>query len=145
MWKKKFISKIFNNEINIIKKTHGDFLLFPTSFGITSFRGKEKRIKQAKFLNYIKSKNEIKLQKIEYDNLYSNFLEFVELIRYLSKKFPKQKIIIGHILLKIKVIGKKFKEYRNVEINNDHDISLWIIASKIVLHNGSTTEFNRMQ
>ena len=140
LWKKKFISKIFNNEINIIKKTHGDFLLFPTSFGITSLEEKKKRIKQAKFLNYIKSKNEIKLQKIEYDNLYSNFLEFVELIRYLSKKFPKQKIIIRpHFAENKSDWEKKFKEYRNVEINNDHDISLWIIASKIVLHNGSTT------
>ena len=93
MWKKKFISKIFNNEINIIKKTHGDFLLFPTSFGITSLEEKKKRIKQAKFLNYIKSKNEIKLQKIEYDNLYSNFLEFVELIRYLVKNFLNKKLL----------------------------------------------------
>ena len=140
LWKKKFISKIFHNEIKMIKKTYGDFLLFPTSFGITSLEEKKKRIKQAKFLNYIKSKSEIKFQKIEYDNLYSNFLEFVALIKYLSKKFPKQKIIIRpHFAENKSDWEKKFKNYRNVEINNDYDISLWILAAKIILHNGSTT------
>jgi len=140
LWNKKFISNIFKNEINEIKHEFGNFILFPTSFGITTLEEKNKRINQGKFLNYITSNNELKYKITEYNNLYSNFLEFVKLIKYISKHLPNQNIIIRPHFAENKNDWKKcFKGFKNVKIINDHDISLWILASKLVIHNGSTT------
>ncbi|MDC0044221.1 hypothetical protein OAJ03_04935, partial [Candidatus Pelagibacter sp.] len=60
--------------------------------------------------------------------------------KYISQNKPSQKIVIRpHFAENIKDWENKFKNIKNVKVVNSGDISSWIMASKIILHNGSTT------
>ena len=139
-WNNKFISKIFKNEINDIRKKYEDFILIPTSFGITSKMEKTRRIKQLKYLKYLKNKKEIIEKKIEFNDLYKNFNEFCDLIEFIAKKKPNQKIVIRpHFAENKNDWNRRFKNLKNIIVINEGDISQWISAAGCIIHNGSTT------
>ena len=139
-WNKKFISKIFKNEIKEIKKKYKNFILIPTSFGITSKLEKIRKIKNLKNMKYLTKKKEIIKKKIKFDELYENFNEFCELIEFISKKKPSQKIVIRpHFAENKKDWIKRFEKFKNVRVENEGDISQWIAAAEYIIHSGSTT------
>ena len=72
--------------------------------------------------------------------MYENFNEFCELIEFISKKKPSQKIVIRpHFAENKKDWVKRFEKFKNVRIENEGDISLWIAAAEYIIHSGSTT------
>ncbi len=91
-------------------------------------------------MKYLTKKNEIIKKKIKFDELYKNFNEFCELVEFISKKKPSQKIIIRpHFAENKNDWIKRFKNFKNVRIENEGDISIWIAAADYVIHSGSTT------
>ena len=78
---------------------------------------------------------------------YKNFLAFVDLIKKLTKDFPRHKIIVKpHPTENIHDWQKKFlkKQYSNVVINNKFDLTSYIAASECVIFSESTAGVQSM-
>ena len=72
---------------------------------------------------------------------YKNYLKFVDIIKKLSRDYPKHKIIIKpHPTENINDWKKKFikKKYSNVIVHNSFDLSAYIAASDCVIFTEST-------
>ncbi|WP_440698003.1 surface carbohydrate biosynthesis protein [Candidatus Pelagibacter sp. HIMB1709] len=142
IWRKEIYSKIFKDEILHLKK-YSPFFFIPSTF-ISSYSWLQKEISNEKKmkrnnnkLTYGYLKKRIKARK----DSHKNFLAFVNLIKKLTKDFPKYKILIKpHPTENVLDWKKKFKEkkYSNVLIDNKYDLTAYIAASNCVIFSEST-------
>lgn len=142
IWRKEIYSKIFKDEILHLKK-YSPFFFIPSTF-ISSHSWLQKEISNEKKmkrnnnkLTYGYLKKRIKARK----DSHKNFLAFVNLIKKLTKDFPKYRIIIKpHPTENVLDWEKKFKEkkYSNVLIDNKYDLTAYIAASNCVIFSEST-------
>lgn len=116
--KKKF-HNLYNEDISRIKKRFGDFILINTRFGLyNSLSG---------FNN-----NNLELKRL--------YESFIWMIKNLSVKFPSLNIIVRpHPAENIESYRTELKNYKNAFVIHEGSVTKWILASKLVIHNGCTT------
>ena len=142
LWRPKIYSKIFKDEISQLKK-YSPFFFIPSTF-ISSHNWLQREIANEKRMKKNNKKISSKLLKkriIARKDSYKNYLEYIKMIKKLSKDFPEHKIIIKpHPSENILDWEKKFKnkKYLNVLIDNKFDLTAYIAASKCVIFSEST-------
>jgi surface carbohydrate biosynthesis protein len=115
---KKFRS-LYSDEVKRIKKLHGDFILINTRF--TSYN----------------RKGGFGVGKDDMQKLYEHF---IEMIKELSPKYPNLNIVIRpHPGENCDSYREELSNCKNVFVAHEGSVVKWILASKLVIHNGCTT------
>lgn len=131
---------IYKKQIEIIKKKHGEYILFNSNFGLVN---NVKTIDE--ILNIVKNhKKNIDEKEIENTkNFYSYskkiFQLTVEALLEIAKDKSINLVIRPHPSEKISTWEKIFKDYPNVIVNNQYDVFPWIFNANLIIHNGCTT------
>lgn len=142
LWKPKIYSKIFKDEILQLKK-HSPYFFIPSTF-ISSYDWLQKEIANEKKMKKNNSKISTTLLKKRINarkGSYKNYLEYLKMIKRLSKDFPNYKIVIKpHPTENIFDWKKKFtkEKYSNILIDNKFDLTAYIAASECVIYSEST-------
>ena len=136
LWKEKF-DKLWKKKV--IKK---NYVLFVSNFSFTNNYYPFKEILQRKKLEnyYLRSPN-LKKEEIEYFKYQvKSMKKFTNLILNFSKKFPNEDIILRpHPTEKIEYWQNKFKNYENIKIKPEGDLSTYIRNAKLVVQDGCTS------
>ena len=137
IWKDTQVKKIFQNEIENIKK-YKNYVLIAAS-GISS---KKELIKQNKVDKFVrKNLNENSIEKNNRVQWQLNiFKEMIMLTKHLAEKFPDINFIFrNHPSDSSKKLDKYLnKSLKNLYINNDYEVTPWIQNSSCVIHSCST-------
>ncbi len=134
LWKNKF-DQLFVKD----KKKQENSVLISSNFliGVSKKRTSD-YIKMYKKLGYFddnKTKGYIKDFHILFS--FQLMLKFLDLIDYLTKKYPKIKFVLRpHPNEDEKIWRELLDERKNLIITKSKNIGYWIINSKIVIHNG---------
>ncbi|ASF38027.1 hypothetical protein CEH05_02470 [Halobacillus halophilus] len=116
--------RLYEEKANSLRTKHGEFILINTRFSLYNHRrGKKKGTSNPSSL-YIK--------KLYYS--------FITLIRRISEKYPSVPIIIRpHPTENVQSYRKALSNCENVKIIQAGNVIHWILASRLVIHNGCTT------
>ncbi|WP_257985379.1 surface carbohydrate biosynthesis protein [Bacillus sp. V5-8f] len=117
--KKKFRT-IYNKEIQEIKRNYGDFILINT-----------------RFARYNRKKDGFDNENQEMKKLYNYF---IQMIKELSQIRADLNIVVRpHQRENYNSYKDELSNFKNVSVLHSGSVIKWIIASKIVIHNGCTT------
>tara|TARA_B100001175_G_scaffold251358_1_gene218715 strand:+ start:26729 stop:28099 length:1371 start_codon:yes stop_codon:yes gene_type:complete len=140
LWRRDIYTKIFKEDIKILKNKYGKFFFIPSTFcsskaDLTKQISNEKKIKSEETLFSLKARiNERKYS-------YYLFEVFVSMIKKLSKDFPNYKILIKpHHTESLNNWEKRINtnKYKNIIIDNNYDLTAYMAASECVIYNAST-------
>lgn len=138
LWRKNVYSKIFKDEILYLKK-YSPYIFIPSTF-INSHEWLKKEILHEKKMNKGNSKEPssfLKRRIKQSKDSYKSYLVYVEMIKKLSVKFPKKKIIIKpHPKENLMDWKRKLNiknKYSNIIIHNKFDLTAYIAASESVI------------
>ena len=138
IWNNTVGQKIFRDDINQIKK-YKKFILIVSS-GVSSISELKKRFIVDKTSKKLRNKKEREKKKIEHTYEFKVFKKNIELINYLSKKFPDTKLIVrkhpNENIDDWKKIIRKFPN--NVIFDDRFDIFGWLYLSRCTIHTAST-------
>jgi surface carbohydrate biosynthesis protein len=114
-------ASIYGEEIANIRKTYGNFLLFVSSFGVSS-----DVLLTNPDSGYVSSNN-------------SEFLYAISTIKHWDsdQEFPKV-IVRPHISEDVRIWERTLKGVRKTYVNKDSNVTPWVLASSGVIHSGST-------
>ncbi len=129
LWNKKY-EYLYKFKINKIKKKYGNFYLFISSFGLTSYKSYHQRLNNP---NLFFDKSIIK-------GTYKYFQKNVKFLKDLSVSMKNNdKIILRpHPNEKIHEWERIFSKYDNINIVRNDDITPWLYAANSLLQSGST-------
>ena len=132
LWRESFNS-VYLDKAEEIKREYGKFYLFISSFGATSAKGFNERD------SFLKDKNYSAVIDIN-DERRRAFFEHVELIKRISEHLKSDEIVIirPHASEKIKAWAKIFKQYGNVKVIHEGDVTPWLLASNALINYNST-------
>ena len=131
---------LYAKAVRAIRKEYGSFILVNSNFGSINharrpFTGVEKTENDIRTLAAY-SKHEPEYIAFRY----RVFRSFYELIPRLAKAFPDRTILIRpHPSENSAAWEAVAKPYSNVIVRYDHDLIPWLLAAKIIIHNGCTT------
>lgn len=137
LWRSDVFHKIFKEEIFYLKK-YSPFFFIPSTF-INSYEWLSKEIAHEKKIHEGNNKETLDFLKRRIQqnkDSYKSFLAYVEMIKKLTKDFPKHKIIIKpHPKENIFDWQRQFKQkkYSNVLVDNNFDLTAYIAASECVI------------
>ncbi|MGP4038673.1 surface carbohydrate biosynthesis protein [Gracilibacillus sp. D59] len=118
--KPKFRSLYKKDAEKLINK-YGDFILINTRF---SRYNSKKGMKDNVYFKHIK--------KLYY--------KFIEMIKVMSEKFPDTNFVIRpHPGENFETYCQAFSVYKNVHVIHEGNIIKWLLAAKVVIHNGCTS------
>ena len=149
LWRKKY-HHLFYEEINKIRKKHGEFYLFNSDFQYVTKNIEEEalefmRPKDFESWSGSKFKNAIPKRLKFAEQLNKEFKEIIPFIISLQKKIDKKIIIRPHPAENKYVWKNIFEEYKNIIVEDPkNDVFPWILASKGVLHRGCTTSLQSL-
>lgn len=133
--------KIFNHDIKKIKKEHGNFIFFSSSFSEDHLMDKKIYNKYAKSYLPNNKKDFSKLLR-DSEDFNKNYFFSIEALKKLTLKKKNLKIIFRpHPGQDLKKVKKRFKGFQNIIITKKYSITPWIIASDLYIHSGCTTAF----
>lgn len=131
---------LYKRKVDEIKNSHGNFILFSSDYVFFN----EKII--ASHLDELKkfgAKENDETFKFVRDNAYktlTEFKKFLKIIKELDKvKFKNNLIIRPHPADDHSFWKQIRKEFKNIKVIYDGDISEWLYASNALLHRGCTT------
>ena len=136
----KNLRKIFLENVDEIKNEHGDFVLINGKFGtINHINGFNYYLKDLKSRGWMDTsfKKQFQNQRFKFQKII--FEKMIELSISLAKS--GQKVVVRpHPSESVDVWKKKTEKYsKNIKIIRSGNIIPWLMASKIVIHNGCTT------
>ncbi len=140
LWGKEKYHQVFEEEVTKLKERFGDYFILPTSFGsYNHFMGKDGAMSIYKVDKMISDEDYIFLKGYR-DYVKNIYYGFMELMDPLSKAFPDTNIIVRpHPSENRKPWDKLAKNYDNVTVEFEGSVTPWLLASKAILHCGSTT------
>ncbi len=132
---------IFNEDADLLRERYGDFILINTAFSLCNHvKGTEAVI------NIFKKSG--KIQTEEQEVFYNNWIEykarlhkeFIVLVKALSKFYPELNIIIRpHPSEDFESWKQVTTGLGNVQVVHEGNVIPWLMAAKVVIHNGCTT------
>lgn len=137
IWYRNF-HKIYQDEADRLVEQHGDFILVPSNFALyINANGSQSVYNQVKSL---KLPITIEERKREVRFMGNVFIAFVQAIFKLSEAHPGRKIIIRpHPADDHSIWKTLFHPFENVEVIYEGSIEPFLLAAKVVIHNGCTT------
>ena len=139
---KKPINKIYQNEVNTIKKKYNNFILICTSFGrINFFSENYDALKDLKKKKIIKSNKDLKLWKefLNYKSIIFN--DFLELFEKIENLKDLNFVIRSHPSENMSKYKKICQNKINLFFDNSFSVHPWILASKGIINHYCTTTF----
>ncbi len=139
LYKPKYNS-FFDSETNKIREKHGDFVLINTNMAsANNGLGLEDTFS---LRNNYDPKNSV--SRKTYINTWSHnnivLANFIKLINTLSLRFPNLKFIVRpHPAEDWSLYQTIFKGIENVSVIHEGSVTPWIIASRLIIHDGCTT------
>ena len=136
----KNLRRIFLQNVDEIKNEHGEFVLINGKFGtINHINGFDYYLRDLKSRGWMDTqyKKEFQNQRFKFQKII--FKKMIELSISLAKS--GQKVVVRpHPTESIEVWKKKTEKYsKNIKIIRSGNIIPWLMASKIIIHNGCTT------
>jgi surface carbohydrate biosynthesis protein len=136
----KSLRKIFSKNINDIKNNYGDFILINGNFGSANHtNGQDYLLNEFNLRGWLNTsyKKEFHLNRIKFQK--KIFEKMIELSIALAKS-GKKVIVRPHPSENIDVWKEQTKNHsKNIKIIRSGNILPWLMASKLVIHNGCTT------
>lgn len=133
LWREDYAG-IHAEKVAAIRKQHGDYWLFVSSFGFTSRAGMEHQLKNAQADKSSYSEKWV----LSLQNVYQALTNYIDLLRQLAAD-PAQKIIIRpHTSESIDEWKALFAEFSNIEVIREGDIAPWLLAASGVITYRST-------
>lgn len=139
---------IYKNRADVIKEKYGDFILFVSNFSTNNnFYSKDADASVIDMLiedNRRQGLMESLEEEEDFRNFYNNrervFEKVIELIKRLSVEYPDKNIVVRpHPSENHDTWKQLMKDYSNVRIIYEGELTPWIIAAKAVIHNSCTT------
>ena len=134
LWRKPF-HQLYQNQVEELKKEHGEYYLLVSSFGAIS---------EATFKDYIDLMQPHFDEKYDahrfVDSKYDEFKACMKLLEEVSPQLkPNEKIILRpHPCESLEEWNKLLEPFPNVILNNEGDATPWLLASKGTIQFGST-------
>lgn len=137
----------YEDEVQTLRETYGDFVLVNTNFNHVNAFGPDLNLLQpvknpgetAKFGRAAKGMSREYAEGL-WDHKQAVFKTFQELIPQLDKAFPNLNIVIRpHPTERHDIYNEIAARCSRVHVTNQGNVVPWILASKVVLHNGCTT------
>ncbi|MCP3029956.1 hypothetical protein LF817_01240 [Halobacillus sp. A1] len=121
--KPKFRS-LYEDETGRLRKKYGEFILINTRFTLYNHINGKKKAEKGSHTDYIRQL----------------YVHFIEMIKKLRKTYPQFKLVIRpHPAEDFQSYRRAFSTDPNVHIIHEGNVIHWILASKLVIHNGCTT------
>lgn len=127
LWREEY-SGMHSDRISELKKEHGDYLLFVSSFGFTSKEGYEYQLSRASYDEDIKTLH----------NVYSALQNYIDLLKNLATDGTQNIIVRPHTSESIEEWRSIFKDYPNIKVIRQGDITPWLLAASGVITYRST-------
>lgn len=128
--------KIYENEVININKKYGDYILLASNLvKFNSYLKKEEfknHLSQYKFFNLNEFNKTFEVEK-------KIFYQYIELIKFLTKKLKKKVIVRPHPSESKEYWEKALDGIKNVFVERKGEILTWILASKFVIQNNCTS------
>ena len=127
---------LFNIGAEAIKERYGDFVLINTRFPAYTKTVNEKGKVNVKILSQL----EKHLGKYGPREILQLYKQFIVMIKACSQRYPHLHFVIRpHPSEVFSVYEQDLKECNNVSVVHEGNVINWILASKLVIHNGCTT------
>ena len=127
---------LFNSGAEAIKKRYGDFILINTRFPAYTKTVNEKGRVNLKVLSQLE-KHLGKYGPREIAQLYK---KFIVMVKACSQRYPHLHFVIRpHPSEVFSVYEQDLRGCENVSVVHEGNVINWILASKLVIHNGCTT------
>ncbi|WP_180271524.1 surface carbohydrate biosynthesis protein [Fredinandcohnia onubensis] len=121
--KEKFHS-LYKDSADKIQENYGDFILINTRFPIYNHYTGLRNTKLNPGIQYMK-------------NLFESFLT---MITELAEEFPAMNIVIRpHPGESFSTYKQQLSNYKNIHVIHEGNVINWLLASRVVIHNGCTT------
>ncbi|WP_173918948.1 surface carbohydrate biosynthesis protein [Halobacillus sp. Marseille-Q1614] len=115
---------LYQNEAKDIQAEYGDFILINTRFPLYNGSQRKKEGESHPSLLYIKQL----------------YYQFIEMAKFLSLRFPETSIVLRpHPAENVASYQKALASYKNVSILHEGSVIQWLLAAKLVVHNGCTS------
>ena len=140
--------EIYKTRADLIKEKYGNYILFVSNFGTNNnFYSKESDIPIVDLLiderrrqGLINNAEEVQEFKSFNENRQKVFEKIIDLLNNLSLRFPDLNIIVRpHPSENHDNWKYLMKDYPNVHIVYEGELTPWIISAKAVIHNSCTT------
>lgn len=133
--------RYYSKQVNKITRKYGNYILFNGNFNLANHYLGENYILD-EIINNKEITEELKenyfIKKIEHSKV--NLNNFLDLIKYIAQKLPKQTIIVRpHPGENTQIYKRTLKNNNNLFIINEGAATPWIIGSKLVIHLDCTT------
>jgi len=133
--------RYYSKQVKKIKSKYGNYLLFNGNYyHANHYLGENYLLDE--IINNKEITEELKenyfIKKIEHSKV--NLNNFLDLIKYIAQKLPKQTIIVRpHPGENTQIYKRTLKNINNLFIINEGSATPWIIGSKLVIHLDCTT------
>jgi surface carbohydrate biosynthesis protein len=137
----------YKEEVQALRRRYGDFLLINTNFNhvngfgpdMNLFQSVNKSGEPAKFGRAARGMSREYAQGL-WDHKHNVFKSFQQILPKLAQAFPDRNIIIRpHPTERHEVYKDIADRCSRVHVTNEGNVVPWILATKMVLHNGCTT------
>lgn len=133
LWREEYAA-IHAGKLAEIRKEHGDYWLFVSSFGFTSRAGMEAQLRNAQADKSSYSEKWV----LSLQNVYQALTNYIDLLRQLASHAEQKIIIRPHTSESIDEWKALFAAYPNVVVIREGDISPWLLAASGVITYRST-------
>lgn len=142
------LKAVYSSRASSIKDKYGDFIFFVSNFSTNNnFYSKDADVSVVDMLledYYRQGLIDNSEEEEDFRNFYNNrervFEKVIELIRRLSVEYPYKNIVVRpHPSENHDTWKQLMKDYSNVKVIYEGELTPWIIAAKAVIHNSCTT------
>jgi surface carbohydrate biosynthesis protein len=131
---------VYKKLSNRYNEMYGDYILFPTSFGMPNARGSEYLLQQARNFKIIEShEDEQKYRELMRLNLDVS-KHYYNMICEVASEFKEKLLIIRpHPAEKHDYWKELEKRFSNIKVIYEGDVRPWLLGAEIVVHSSCTT------
>ena len=131
---------LYKKKVDTIKNLHGNFILFSSDYVFFNEKIIASHLDELKKFGAKENDETYKFVKDNAHKTLSEFKKFLKIIKDLDKgKFRNNLIIRPHPADDHSFWKQLKKEFKNIKVIYDGDISEWLYASNALLHRGCTT------
>ena len=130
----------YNKEVKEINSSHGEFILINTNFSLFNNSNGNADSFSLRW-NYDTSDHKKRKDMVDWWSYQGHtFVDFIKLITAISSEYPDKKIILRPQPSEdIDIYNLIFKDIKNISVIRSGSVIPWILASKMMIHDGCTT------
>ena len=132
---------IYQERVGELKAKYKNFILIPTAFGLfNNLLGHNDSFSKRRLFSNKYNVEEYVRQLDEWSYSGKTFCEFIKMISHISHEFQDLNIVVRpHPSEKMDIYHSALSNFDNVFVVYSGEVQQWILASKILIHDGCTT------